>query len=83
MFPLIKMLKHSSLCKQAYNCYCKRCTDEGHPESHFSPTEYPGDCKGHKGPDHIERAMGYIRNTQHSKDKAQARGDDKKDHRAA
>ncbi len=83
MLALIQVPKQSPLGHEAQGSYPQGRAHEGQPEAEGSSSRHPGDGEGHKGADHVKRAVGNVRDPQDAEDESKARRYDEKDDRAA
>ena len=83
MLTLVEELEDGPLGDEAYQGNPEGSDEQGHPEAGASTPEEVGDGEGEEGPDHIEGAVGHVRDAQHPQDEGEARGHDKEDDRPA
>lgn len=83
MFSFVQMGKDPPLYDETDKSYRQRSQDQPHPETGCAASEPFGNAKGDKSTDHIERAVGNVRNSEHPENEGQAGCDDKQNGRAA
>lgn len=80
MFALVKTAEKAPFRNQGHSCNHKRAQGQCQPESRGTAPQDLVQRESGKGPDHVKRPMGNVRNSKDPKDKAQPRTHNEKNH---